>query len=233
MIARHLNVGKTMVKSAIKFYAETGSTENRIRRPKPRKTTITDDRAMVRFSKKNPFLSSVQVLNLIQPQLSQKISNRTVQRRLAEKGLHGFIAQRKPHASKFNLFGSDGKCYVHLPRNKSLDPKYTIKTIKHGGYNIMVWAAFSCSGVGPLVRVTWRIRWFHSRKKICQWRGFISTTMTQSTQREQWKPIYRPLMWLNPIENLWNNKYVMSVWYVMRLCGISLQSIILLSNSCF
>lgn len=55
--------------------------------------------------------------------------------------------------SKFNLCGSDGKVYVRRPPNKQFDPRYTIKTVKHGGGSIMVWGAFSWHGVGPLVRV--------------------------------------------------------------------------------
>lgn len=59
--------------------------------------------------------------------------------------------------SKFNLRGSDGKTYVRRPPNKQFDPRYTIKTIKHGGGSIMVWAAFSWHGVGPISRITGRM----------------------------------------------------------------------------
>jgi len=55
--------------------------------------------------------------------------------------------------SNFNVFGSDGKPYVRRPPNKQLDPKYTKKTVKHGGASIMVWGCFTASGVGPLVKI--------------------------------------------------------------------------------
>jgi len=55
--------------------------------------------------------------------------------------------------SKFNVFGSDGKPYVRRPPNKQLDPKYTKKTVKHGGASIMVWGCFIASGVCPLVKI--------------------------------------------------------------------------------
>ena len=33
--------------------------------------------------------------------------------------------------AKINLFGSNGKCFVHCPVNKEFDPKYIKKTVKH------------------------------------------------------------------------------------------------------
>ena len=55
--------------------------------------------------------------------------------------------------SKFNRFGSDGKQYVRCPQNQELSPLYTLKTIKHGGGNVIVWSSFSWCGVGPLHRI--------------------------------------------------------------------------------
>lgn len=52
--------------------------------------------------------------------------------------------------TKVNLFGSDGKPQVRRPKNTAHDPKHTIKTIKHGGGNIMLWGCFSSTGVGPI-----------------------------------------------------------------------------------
>ena len=95
------------------------------------------------------------------------VSRRNIRRRLEFAREH----LRKPLSfwkrilwsdeSKFNIFGSDGKCYVRRPKNKELDPRYTIKTIKHGGGNVMVWGAFSWRGVGPIVRIDGRMDQFH------------------------------------------------------------------------
>lgn len=52
--------------------------------------------------------------------------------------------------TKINLMGSDGRRYVRRPPNQELIPKYTIKTVKHGGGNIKLWGAFSWYGVGPI-----------------------------------------------------------------------------------
>lgn len=52
--------------------------------------------------------------------------------------------------SKINLVGPDGRTWVRRPKNKAYDPKYTTKTIKHGGGNIMIWGCFSWYGVGPI-----------------------------------------------------------------------------------
>lgn len=52
--------------------------------------------------------------------------------------------------SKYNLRGHDGRNFVRRPKGKRLDPKYTNKTVKFGGGNIMVWGCFSGQGMGPI-----------------------------------------------------------------------------------
>ena len=37
--------------------------------------------------------------------------------------------------------------------NQELSPRYTLKTVKHGGGNVIVWGSFLWCGVGPLHRI--------------------------------------------------------------------------------
>lgn len=53
--------------------------------------------------------------------------------------------------SKYNIFGSDGRLKVWRREGEELNPKNTIKTVKHGGGGVMVWGCMSASGVGNLV----------------------------------------------------------------------------------
>ena len=54
--------------------------------------------------------------------------------------------------NQINLFNSDrGLHTVRRPINKEYKPKYTVKTIKHFGGNIIIWESFSC--YEPLYRM--------------------------------------------------------------------------------
>ena len=53
--------------------------------------------------------------------------------------------------SKFNFLGSDGKRFVRRENKECLSPQYVKKTMKFGGWSVMVWGMISSVGVGPIV----------------------------------------------------------------------------------
>lgn len=182
-VTKVLGFSRGKVNNAIQYYKKNGTFKN-LPRNKPRKTTPTTDRQLVRLSKADPFLTSSEIRAQMEKYHGVKISSQTVRRRLQENSLNGRIARRKPNVSKknirkrmafakehlrkdvnfwklivwsdetkFNVFGNDGKPYVRRPPLQELNPKYTKKTVKHGGSSVMVWGCFTSSGVGPIVQI--------------------------------------------------------------------------------
>ncbi|KAK1794621.1 hypothetical protein P4O66_001339 [Electrophorus voltai] len=55
--------------------------------------------------------------------------------------------------TKIKVFGADHTRAVWREDGTAYDPKNTIPTVKHGGWNIMLWGCFSTKGPGYLVRI--------------------------------------------------------------------------------
>ena len=55
--------------------------------------------------------------------------------------------------SKFNLIGSDGKCYCCRDAGEEYLNRILHKVVKHGGGHIMVWGVVTWNGPGCLIRV--------------------------------------------------------------------------------
>lgn len=174
-VANLLNISKTMVEKAVKWVPKI---ETRGRKPK---ITLSTKKRIIHCVKKNPFISSKQIkcdLNIdVDPSTIRKVlikenlksrsprkvpmlSKKNVQQRLKFAEEHVLWSKEKwrnipwSDETKINLFNSDrGIHHVRRPPNAAYNPKYTIKTVKHGGGNIMVWGSFSYNGVGPLHRI--------------------------------------------------------------------------------
>lgn len=87
------------------------------------------------------------------------------------------------------MFGSDcDKQYVRRPPNQEFFPQFTLKTIKHGGGNIMVWGGFSYFGVGP-------IHWIKETMNAEIYRDILENVMLPFIDEDM------PLLWVFQQDN--------------------------------
>ena len=54
---------------------------------------------------------------------------------------------------KFNLFGSDGRCWCWRKPGEEFDKRYVRKEVKHGGGNVMVWGCVTAMEMGHIVKI--------------------------------------------------------------------------------
>ena len=99
-IASMLKCHHQSVSNLHKNFFSTGSLNDKPKPGRPRKSSEADDRLLYRESMKNRFLSAKSVR--IEANLQNRLSIRTVQRRLCNFGLHCRSAIRKSHISMKN-----------------------------------------------------------------------------------------------------------------------------------
>lgn len=161
-----------MVSNALKWQNKPET-----RGPK-RMTAKRTDRKIIQLAKQNPSISSRKIKDDLQlsmstvtirrrlleaklparsPRKVPLLTKKHVARRLAFAKAHRDWPKEKwrnilwSDESKIVLFGSKGRReYVRRPQNAANDPRYTVKTVKHGGAKLMIWACFSYYGVGPI-----------------------------------------------------------------------------------
>ena len=175
-VGRLVECSNKMIRNAIKFQEKP--------KTRGRKRSISTLLAnhLVRQAKKEPFKTATELkkdfnidatvqtvrsclrvngLKACSPRKVPLLSARHVVKRITFAKKHSNWPLKKwrnvlwTDESKIVLYGGKGsRAYVRRPPNAEYNPKYTIKTIKHGGCSIMVWACSSYFGVGPIHHIT-------------------------------------------------------------------------------
>lgn len=95
----HVSSVKTIVANA----KRNGHTHSKLRTGRPRKTSVREDRQIVREAKKNRRLSAEKIATMVEEDHGVTISNQTVRNRIKEEGFNGRAARKKPNLSKQNM----------------------------------------------------------------------------------------------------------------------------------
>ncbi|XP_047140927.1 uncharacterized protein LOC124815989 [Hydra vulgaris] len=90
------NISQSCVTKTIAKWKKTGSTLDKIRSGRPRKTTTTVDNSIYKIARKNPKYSAKQIAHEINLALKNDISRQAVNRRLIDRKLCSYTAARKP-----------------------------------------------------------------------------------------------------------------------------------------
>ena len=174
-IRETLKCSNKMIKNAILW---TATHETRGRKKKLDTRSV---RKLVRYLQQNPFTPATVIKENLcipasvstikrrlrendlcarSPRKVPKLSKKQIKNRLAFAERHKDWPASKwrnilwSDESKIVLFGTPGRrTYVRRPALQEYNPRYTLKTVKHGGLSIMVWACFSYNGVGPIHRI--------------------------------------------------------------------------------
>lgn len=89
-------VSQSCVSKTIRKFKSTGTTLDKPRSGRPRKTSITDDNTIYRIARKNPKFSAKEIAQEVNLALKKGISRQTVNRRLIDRKLCAYVSARKP-----------------------------------------------------------------------------------------------------------------------------------------
>jgi len=104
-ISKILMISRCAIANTLKKYQKAGSVADLPQSGRPRKTTLWQDRRIVRMSLKNRKNTAVDLRREINSELSkpdEKISESTVRNRLKEANLNGQVACKKPYLRTVN-----------------------------------------------------------------------------------------------------------------------------------
>jgi len=93
-ISNTLGLAKSTIQKINDKYNETGSVQNKLRSGRPRKTSASADRLIVKQFKANRRKPAAEVANEMLHSMEIKISPQTVRNRLYAQGFHERIARR-------------------------------------------------------------------------------------------------------------------------------------------
>ncbi|KAF4033805.1 DDE superfamily endonuclease [Phytophthora infestans] len=141
-IADGLKLRVSSVKTIVSNAKKNSHTHSLLRSGRPRKTTVRQDRQIVREAKKNRRLSAGKLVSVVEKGHGIALSKQTVRNRIKDEGLNGRAAQKKTFLSKKNI---KAICPGEEFKNECLAP-----TFKSGRETLMVWGCITYEGVGAL-----------------------------------------------------------------------------------
>lgn len=179
-IAKRVKCHRTTVSRVIEKYQKTGSVVDRQRPGRPRKSTVRQDRALLRISKADRRLTSTRLTRIWRETCDTKVCTSTVRRRLLANGLRGCTARRKPlltddhrkrrlaWAKKYakwtaeqwgkvifsdesNFYLTGNQCNKYVRRFPGEEFKpYCLNLSVKHPLHVMIWGCIMASGVGRI-----------------------------------------------------------------------------------
>ena len=102
-VSRQLNVYVKTVYGIKKRLGGTGSVADRPRSGRPKKTSVRQDRALVRYSLSDRRLTSPELRQRMESELGVTVSSSTIRKRLNSAGIRGCVAVKKPLLRPANI----------------------------------------------------------------------------------------------------------------------------------